>query len=91
MLLMEAVNIKKYYGDRLIIGFDELKIYSGDRIGVTGINGSGKTTLLDMLYGGLEPDEGLSGDIARSDISGSSIRMRETISVNCRWKHPVWP
>jgi macrolide transport system ATP-binding/permease protein len=55
---MEAVNIKKYYGDRLIIGFDELKIYSGDRIGVTGINGSGKTTLLDMLYGGLEPDEG---------------------------------
>lgn len=58
MLLMEAVNIKKYYGDRLIIGFDELKIYSGDRIGVTGINGSGKTTLLDMLYGGLEPDEG---------------------------------
>jgi macrolide transport system ATP-binding/permease protein len=58
LLLMEAVNIKKYYGDRLIIGFDELKIYSGDRIGVTGINGSGKTTLLDMLYGGLEPDEG---------------------------------
>lgn len=58
MLLLEAVNVKKYYGDRLIIGFDELKIYSGDRIGVTGLNGSGKTTLLDMLYGSLEPDEG---------------------------------
>lgn len=58
MLLLEAVNIRKYYGDRLIIGFDELKIYSGDRIGVTGINGSGKSTLLDILYGSLEPDEG---------------------------------
>ena len=58
MLLLEAVNIRKYYGDRLIIGFDELKIYSGDRIGVTGLNGSGKTTLLDILYGSLEPDEG---------------------------------
>ncbi|HOJ80621.1 MAG TPA: ABC-F family ATP-binding cassette domain-containing protein [Clostridiales bacterium] len=58
MLLLEAVNVKKYYGDRLVIGFDELKVYSGDRIGVTGLNGSGKTTLLDMLYGSLEPDEG---------------------------------
>jgi macrolide transport system ATP-binding/permease protein len=58
LLLLEAANIRKYYGDRLIIGFDELKIYSGDRIGVTGLNGSGKSTLLDILYGGLEPDEG---------------------------------
>jgi macrolide transport system ATP-binding/permease protein len=59
MLLLEAVNIRKFYGDRQILGFDELKIFSGDRIGVTGINGAGKTTLLDILSGELEPDEGL--------------------------------
>lgn len=58
MLLLEGVNIKKFYGDRQILGFDELKIYSGDRIGVTGLNGAGKTTLLDILSGELEPDEG---------------------------------
>ncbi len=58
MLLLEAVNIRKFYGDRQILGFDELKIYSGDRIGVTGLNGAGKTTLLDILSGELEPDEG---------------------------------
>lgn len=58
MLLLEAVNIKKFYGDRQILAFDELRIYSGDRIGVTGFNGAGKTTLLDILSGELEPDEG---------------------------------
>ena len=36
MLLLEAGNIEKYYSDRLIIKFSELKIYSGDRIGVVG-------------------------------------------------------
>jgi macrolide transport system ATP-binding/permease protein len=58
MLLLEGINIRKFYGDRQILGFDELKIYSGDRIGVTGLNGAGKTTLLDILSGELEPDEG---------------------------------
>ncbi len=58
MLLLDAGNIKKYYGDRLIIELDELKIYTGDRLGVIGQNGSGKTTLLDILAGSLRPDEG---------------------------------
>jgi len=67
MLILEALNIKKYYSDRLIIGFDRLKIYSGDRIGIVGQNGSGKTTLLNILSQDIEPDEGLVrkyGDIA---------------------------
>ncbi|MGE5612872.1 MAG: ABC-F family ATP-binding cassette domain-containing protein [Bacillota bacterium] len=58
MLLLEAANLKKYYSDRLIVSVDDLKIYTGDRIGVIGQNGSGKTTLLDMLSGSIEPDEG---------------------------------
>ncbi len=58
MLIMEAGNIKKYYSDRLIIEFDSLKIYSGDKIGIVGQNGSGKTTLMNILSGDVEPDEG---------------------------------
>ena len=58
MLILEAGNIKKYYGDRLIIEFEELKIYSGDKIGIVGLNGSGKTTLLNILSKETEPDEG---------------------------------
>ena len=58
MLLLEAGQVKKYYSDRLIIAFADLKIYTGDRIGIIGPNGSGKTTLLNILSKELEPDEG---------------------------------
>ncbi len=58
MLLLEAGNIKKCYGDRMIIGFDDFKVYTGDKIGLIGQNGSGKTTLLNILAKEIEPDEG---------------------------------
>jgi len=67
MLFLEAANIKKYYSDRLILAFDGLKVYSGDRIGIVGQNGSGKTTLMNILSGSIEPDEGLVKQY--SDIS----------------------
>ncbi len=59
MLFLEAANIKKYYSDRLILDFEGLPVYSGDRIGIVGQNGSGKTTLMNILSGDLEPDEGV--------------------------------
>lgn len=59
MLLMECSNIKKYFGDRLVLDVGNLKIYSEDRIGVIGVNGVGKTTLINILSKRLEPDEGL--------------------------------
>ncbi len=58
MLLLEAVKIKKYYLDRLIIAFDRLEIYSGDKIGIVGQNGAGKTTLFNILTGETTVDEG---------------------------------
>jgi macrolide transport system ATP-binding/permease protein len=58
MLLLEAKNIKKYFGDRLILDIEGLNIYSEDRIGIVGVNGAGKTTLINVLSKKLEPDEG---------------------------------
>lgn len=58
MLLIEANKIKKYFGDRLILNIDSLKIYSEDRIGIVGKNGAGKTTLINILSKRLETDEG---------------------------------
>lgn len=68
MLTIEAKNIKKYYGDRLILDIDDLEIYSEDRIGIVGINGAGKTTLLNILSGKLKPDQGF-------------VRIYESLSV----------
>ncbi len=59
MLKLEGLNIKKYYGDRLILDIKDLKIYSNDRIGIVGLNGSGKTTLMDILSKSKTPDEGV--------------------------------
>ena len=58
MLLLHAENIVKYYGDKKILTFNELKIFAGDRYGVIGANGAGKSTLLHILAGDLKADEG---------------------------------
>ena len=58
MELIQATNIKLYFGNRIILDIPNLKIYQGDKIGIVGINGCGKSTLLNLLYGDLESDEG---------------------------------
>lgn len=57
-MLVECRNLKKSYGDRLILDIENLCIYEQDRIGVVGVNGAGKTTLLNLLSQRIEPDEG---------------------------------
>lgn len=59
MLIIDSLNIKKNFGDQEILSFDELKIRSGDKIGIVGQNGAGKTTLLNILAGELLPDDGI--------------------------------
>lgn len=58
MLMLELNNIKKHYGDRLILDIKDFKAYYGERIGIVGANGAGKTTLLDIIAGRNTPDEG---------------------------------
>lgn len=59
MVILEVINLKKYFGDRLIISIDNLQVHSGDKIAIVGRNGAGKTTLLNILAGEIEPDEGI--------------------------------
>ena len=58
MLLGSLFNVKKSYGDRMILDINELKIFQGDRIGLVGENGSGKSTLIKILIGEEERDSG---------------------------------
>ncbi len=57
-LVIEATEVTKTLGDRLIIDRFSTRILKGDRVGVIGANGSGKTTLLNLLTGVLTPDSG---------------------------------
>jgi len=57
-LVIEAVKIRKSYGERVIVQDFSTRIARGDRIGVVGANGAGKTTLVGLLIGALAPDSG---------------------------------
>jgi ABC transport system ATP-binding/permease protein len=58
VLVIEAENLGKSYGDRPIVAGFSTRIQRGDRIGIVGPNGSGKTTLVNLLIGALPPDSG---------------------------------
>ncbi|WP_135080899.1 ATP-binding cassette domain-containing protein [Terasakiella sp. SH-1] len=59
-LVIEAKDLHKSFGDKVIAKGFSTRIMRGDKIGLIGPNGAGKTTLLKMLTGKLDPD---SGDI----------------------------
>jgi len=94
MLLIECGEIKKYFGDRLILDIENLKVYSDDRIGIVGLNGSGKTTLINILSQRSDPDEGWvklngkAGYISQNEAPDSksiSSEMASRLGINTIW------
>ena len=57
-LVIEAKNISKGFGDRLLIDNLSFKIPKGAIVGIIGPNGAGKTTLFKMITGQEKPDSG---------------------------------
>ena len=57
-LVAELENVRKQFGDRLIVRDLSLRIQRGDRLGLIGPNGAGKSTLIKLILGRLEPDAG---------------------------------
>ncbi len=57
-LVIEANNISKAYGERVLIDNLSFKIPKGAIVGIIGPNGAGKTTLFRMITGQETPDSG---------------------------------
>jgi energy-dependent translational throttle protein EttA len=57
-IVVEADDVRKSYGDRLLIDDLSFKLPRGGIVGVIGANGAGKTTLLRMITGQEQPDAG---------------------------------
>jgi len=57
-LVVEAENVSKGYGDRLLIENMSFFLPPGGIVGVIGANGAGKTTLFRMITGQEDPDSG---------------------------------
>lgn len=56
--VIEAENLRKGFGDRLLIDGLNFKLPPGGIVGVIGPNGAGKSTLFKMITGQDQPDEG---------------------------------
>ena len=57
-LVVRAENLRKVYGDRIIMEQVNFNLPRGGIVGVIGPNGAGKTTLLRMMVGEEHPDGG---------------------------------
>lgn len=66
--VIEATDLRKAYGNRLLIDDLSFKLPPGGIVGVIGPNGAGKTTLFKMITGVEEPD-------------GGSLRIGETVQL----------
>ncbi|MFO0871760.1 MAG: energy-dependent translational throttle protein EttA [Pirellulales bacterium] len=57
-LVVEASQLSKAYGDRVLIENLSFRLPAGGIVGVIGPNGAGKTTLFRMIMGQEQPDTG---------------------------------
>jgi sulfate-transporting ATPase len=83
-LVVEAEDLGKAYGDRLLFEHMEFKLPPGGIVGVIGPNGAGKTTLFRLLTGQDKPDTGIMrvGDtvvMGYVDQSRDSLRPNATV------------
>ncbi len=67
-LVVEAKDLRKGFGDRLLIEDLSFKLPPGGIVGVIGANGAGKTTLFRMIVGEEKPDDG-------------TLRIGETVKI----------
>ena len=67
-LVIEADNLEKEYGDKLLFKNLSFKLPPGGIVGVIGPNGAGKTTLFKIITGQETPDQG-------------SVRLGETVKL----------
>lgn len=67
-LVIEAENLSKAYGDRLLFENLSFKLPPGGIVGVIGANGAGKSTMFRIITGQEQPDNG-------------SFRVGETVKL----------
>ena len=83
-LVIEITNLRKAFGDKLLINSLNLQLPPGGIVGIIGPNGAGKTTLFRMINGSEDLDAGEirlgeSVQIASVDQSRDSLDDNKTI------------
>ncbi len=69
-LVIEATDVKKGFGDRLLYEGLSFNLPKGGIVGIIGPNGAGKTTLFRMITGDEQPD-------------GGELKIGESVKIAC--------
>jgi len=80
-VVIEAENITKSYGDRVLIENLSFKLPPGGIVGIIGPNGAGKTTLFRMITGQEKPDSG-SITVGETVDLGYVDQSRDTLAAD---------
>lgn len=80
-VVIQAEDVSKGFGDRLLIDDLTFKLPPGGIVGVIGANGTGKTTLMRMITGQETPDEG-NFRIGETVVLGYVDQSRDTLNAN---------
>jgi sulfate-transporting ATPase len=80
-LVVEAVNLRKGYGNNLLIDDLSFRLPPGAIVGVIGPNGAGKTTLFQRITGAVAADDG-SMNIGDSVKLGYVDQSRDSLDAN---------
>ena len=78
-LVIEAKDLSKGFGDKLLIENLSFKLPPGAIVGVVGANGAGKTTLFRMITGDEQPDGG-SLRIGETAVLGYVDQSRDALA-----------
>ena len=80
-VVVEAEDLGKAYGDRLLFEHLNFKLPPGGIVGVIGPNGAGKTTLFRILTGQEKPDSGAMR-VGDTVVMGYVDQSRDTLKPN---------
>jgi ATP-binding cassette ChvD family protein len=83
-VVVEAEDLRKAYGDRVLIDGLSFKLPRGGIVGVIGPNGAGKTTLMRMITGQEKPEAGTlklgeTVELAYVDQSRDALDPEKTV------------
>ncbi len=83
-VVVEAAQLRKGYGDRLLIDDLSFALPPGGIVGVIGANGAGKTTLFRLILGAQAPDAGAlrigeTAQLASVDQSRDALAADKTV------------
>ena len=68
-LIAELEDVRKAFGERVIVDGLTATFLRGDKVGLIGPNGAGKTTLLKLILGELKHDSGLLRTGTRMEVA----------------------